>query len=90
MEGEESCSSREEHALVPVFPFKKWKNKGGKWLSQAYFLILALNSGLPNTYLRSLLEEVGPKERGTQGRGGSSPGVAWKTILQIYVSRDTG
>ena len=65
-----------------------------KWLSQTYLLTLALNSGPTNTYLRSptqgLLEEVGPKERGAQGRGGSSPGVAWKSVLQIYVSRGTG
>lgn len=78
----------------PILPLKAWKIKGKGGLSQAYHLTLALNTSLSNIYPRSptqgLLEEVGLKDRGTQGRRGSNPSVAWKCILQIYVSRNTG
>lgn len=78
----------------PIFPLKTWKIKGTGGLSQACHLTLALNTSLSNIYPRSptqgLLEEVGLKDRGTQGRRGSNPSVAWKCILQIYFSRNTG
>lgn len=92
--GEESCSSRNRHALVPILPLKKWRNKGKGILSQAYDLTLALNTGMPNIYprppIRGLLEGGGCLKTGAQGRGGPNLSVAWEGVLQIYVSRDTG